>query len=147
MEQVTIEGVIVTPLKQIYNPRGAVWHAMKCSDPGFDGFGEAYFSTIYHKDTKPWKKHLRMTLNFVVPVGKIRVVIFDDRPESPTKGEFFDITLSHENYQRLTIPAGLWVAFAGVGEDLNLLLNVANLEHDPLEIERKESLDAINYRW
>lgn len=67
--------------------------------------------------------------------------------ESPTKGEFFDITLSHENYQRLTIPAGLWVAFAGVGEDLNLLLNVANLEHDPLEIERKESLDAINYRW
>ena len=89
MEQVTIEGVIVTPLKQIYNPRGDVWHAMKCSDPGFDGFGEAYFSTIYHKDTKPWKKHLRMTLNFVVPVGKIRVVIFDDRPESPTKGEFF----------------------------------------------------------
>lgn len=43
MEQVTIEGVIVTPLKQIYNPRGDVWHAMKCSDPGFDGFGEAYF--------------------------------------------------------------------------------------------------------
>lgn len=147
MEQITIDGVILTPLKQIFHPKGDVWHAMKCSDNGFEGFGEAYFSTIHCGDIKPWKKHLKMTLNFVVPVGKIRVVIFDDRPQSSTKGNFFDITLSHNNYQRITIPAGLWVAFSGVGESLNLLLNVANLEHDPLEVERKDSLDEISYPW
>lgn len=147
MEQITIDGVILTPLKQIFHPKGDVWHAMKCSDNGFEGFGEAYFSTIHCGDIKPWKKHLKMTLNFVVPVGKIRVVIFDDRPQSSTKGNFFDITLSHDNYQRITIPAGLWVAFSGIGESLNLLLNVANLEHDPMEVERKDSLNNIKYQW
>lgn len=147
MEQIIIDGVLLTPLKQIFNPKGDVWHAMKSNDTGFDGFGEAYFSTIYYGDIKPWKKHIRMTLNFIVPVGKIRIVIFDDRSESKTWGHFFDVTLSQDNYQRLTIPAGLWVAFSGIGENLNLLLNIANLEHDPTEVERKESLNDINYRW
>lgn len=147
MEQITIDGVILTPLKQIFHPKGDVWHAMKCSDNGFEGFGEAYFSTIHCGDIKPWKKHLKMTLNFVVPVGKIRVVIFDDRPQSSTKGNFFDVTLSHDNYQRITIPPSLWVAFSGIGEDLNLLLNLANLEHDPMEVKRKDSLNDIIYKW
>lgn len=143
----TINGVILTPLKQIFHPKGDVFHGIKKSDPGFDGFGEAYFSTIHPGDTKPWKKHLRMTLNFVIPVGKIRFVLYDDRQGSPTSGQFFDVTLGDENYQRITIPAGIWVAFSGVGEGLNLLLNLANLEHDPTEVERKETLDDIPYTW
>lgn len=147
MEQIMIDGVILTPLKQIFHPKGDVWHAMKCHDQGFFGFGEAYFSTIHCGDIKPWKKHLRMTLNFVIPVGKIRFVIYDDREESRTKGHFLDVTLSHENYQRVTIPPGLWVAFSGVDEGLNLLLNIADLEHDPAEVERKDSLEDINYQW
>ncbi|WP_099293700.1 dTDP-4-dehydrorhamnose 3,5-epimerase family protein [Butyricimonas sp. Marseille-P3923] len=142
-----IEGVIVSPLKQIYHPKGDVFHGMKKSDAGFYGFGEAYFSTIHHTDIKIWKKHLRMTLNFVVPIGAIRFVLFDDREQSPTKGNFFDITLDHDNYCRLTIPAGIWVAFSGVGKDMNLLLNIANLEHDPSEVERKDNLDEIAYVW
>lgn len=147
MDKIAIEGVLLTPLKQIYHPLGDVFHAMKKSDAGFSGFGEAYFSTIHHNDIKPWKKHLKMTLNFVVPVGKIRFVIYDDRKESSTYDNFFDITLGPENYQRITIPAGLWVAFCGVGEVYNLLLNLANLEHDPSEVVRKEELNAIQYQW
>lgn len=147
MDQTIIDGVILTPLKRIYHPKGDVWHAVKCSDNGFCGFGEAYFSTIHFQDVKVWKKHLKMTLNFVVPVGEIRVVIHDNRPGSKTEGRFFDVTLGRDNYQRLTIAPGLWVAFAGVGEDLNLLLNIANLEHNPEEIERKEVLDDIAYQW
>ena len=143
----TIDGVILTPLKQIFHPKGDVFHGIKKSDPGFDGFGDAYFSTIHPTDTKPRKKHLRMTLNFVIPVGKIRFVLYDDRAGSPTCGQFFDITLGEGNYQRITIPAGIWVAFSGVGEELNLLLNLANLEHDPEEVERKETLDDIPYTW
>lgn len=141
-----IEGVRLTPLKQIFNPKGDVWHAMKKSDPGFAGFAEAYFSTIYPGDVKPWKKHLRMTLNFVVPCGKIRIVIYDDRPSSATKGVFNEFVLSAENYGRLTIAPDLWVAFAGLGEH-NMMLNIANLEHDPGEIVRKTSLEEIPYDW
>jgi len=147
MDKVTVEGVILTPLKQIFHPKGDVFHGMKASDPGYNGFGEAYFSTIHYGDTKPWKKHLRMVLNFIIPVGKIRFVIYDDRTDSPTNGSFYDIILGEGNYQRITIPAGVWVAFSGVGTGLNLLLNLANLEHDPAEIERKENLEDIKYNW
>lgn len=147
MDKITVEGVIVTPLKQIHHPKGNVFHAMKKSDEGYSGFGEAYFSTIHFNDSKPWKKHLEMTLNFVVPVGEIRFVIFDDREDSPTKNSFFDVTLGENDYKRITIPPGVWVAFHGVGSQYNLLLNLANLEHDPNEIERKEELSDIAYQW
>jgi len=147
MDKITVDGVLLTPLKQIFHPKGNVFHGIKKSDPGFYGFGEAYFSMIHPGDIKPWKKHLRMTLNFIIPIGSIRFVIYDDREKSSSKGLFFDVILGENNYQRITIPAGVWVAFQGIGEEINLLLNIANLEHDPLEIERKENIDDIEYEW
>lgn len=147
MDKIAIEGVLLTPLKQIHHPKGDVFHAMKKSDLGFSGFGEAYFSTIHYQDVKPWKKHFEMTLNFVVPVGNIRFVIYDDRENSNTNGFFFDVILGGDNYQRITIPPNVWVAFSGIGKDYNLLLNIANLEHDPQEVDRKESLNDISYQW
>jgi dTDP-4-dehydrorhamnose 3,5-epimerase len=147
MDKVNVEGVLLTPLKKIHHPKGDVFHGMKKSDVGFSGFGEAYFSTINFEDTKPWKKHLEMTLNFVVPMGEIRFVIYDDREGSSTINNFFDIILGENNYQRITIPPGVWVAFSGVGSKYNLLLNLANLEHNPVEVERKEKLSEIVYQW
>nr|WP_315174755.1 dTDP-4-dehydrorhamnose 3,5-epimerase [uncultured Flavobacterium sp.] len=147
MDKITVYGVLLTPLKRIHHPKGDVFHGMKKSDVGFSGFGEAYFSTINHGDTKPWKKHLEMTLNFVVPMGEIRFVIYDDREKSVTKNCFFDVTLGDNSYQRITIPPGVWVAFSGVGSSYNLLLNLANLEHNPNEVERKENLLDIVYLW
>lgn len=139
-----IEGVLLTPLKQIYHPKGDVFHGMKKGDSGFTEFGEAYFSTIHKGDIKPWKKHLRMTLNLIVPVGMIRFVLHDDRDGSSTKGQTTSIEIGSDNYQRLTVPPGLFMAFEGLGENLNLVLNVADLEHDPDEVERVE-LDRFPY--
>jgi len=141
-----IEGLIVTPLKQIFHPKGDVYHAMKKTDKGFCGFGEAYFSTVIHKEIKPWKKHLIMTLNLVVPVGEIRFVVYDDRKNSLTNGKFSEIVLSQKNYKRLTVPPNVWMAFEGVGEGLNLLMNLADIEHEPTEVERKE-LTEYSYNW
>jgi dTDP-4-dehydrorhamnose 3,5-epimerase len=139
-----IEGVILTPLKQILNPKGNVFHGMKKSDPGFSGFGEAYFSTVYAGDIKPWKRHLRTTLNLIVPVGKIRFTLYDDRNDSSTKGQTMTVELSLDNYMRLTVPPCVWMAFEGVGKDLNLLLDIADLVHDPTEIDRAD-LERFNY--
>jgi dTDP-4-dehydrorhamnose 3,5-epimerase len=147
MDKITIEGVLLTPLKKIHHPKGDVLHGMKSSDAGFSGFGEAYFSTINFGDIKIWKKHLEMTLNFVVPMGEIRFVIYDDRENSTTKNSFFNVTLGESNYQRITIPYGVWVAFNGIGETYNLLLNLASIEHDPNEIVRKEELSEIAFQW
>lgn len=146
MDLLGIDGVILTSLKRIRHPKGDVYHAMKKSDPGFSGFGEAYFSTVNPGDTKGWKKHVQMTMNLVVPVGAIRFVLFDDREGSTTKGTYQDVCISGENYQRLTVPPGVWMGFRGLGDSLNLLLNLANLEHDPAESENIP-LENIQFSW
>jgi dTDP-4-dehydrorhamnose 3,5-epimerase len=146
METINIEGVILTQLKQIYHSKGNVFHVMKRSDLGFKGFGEVYFSTVKYKNIKAWKKHTKMTLNLTVPIGKVKFVLFDDRENSVSRGKFFETELSINNYQRLTIPPNIWIGFEGVARSLNLLLNLANMEHDPDEIIRLD-LDKIDYNW
>ena len=135
-----MDGVILTPLKQIHNPKGDIFHTMKRSDDGFDGFGEAYFSTIHKDDIKGWKQHTKMTLNLVVPVGKIEFVVYDKN-----RKDFFNVILSQENYQRLTVKAGLWMAFRGIDQN-SMLLNLASIEHDPSEANNIE-LEEIKYEW
>ncbi len=140
-----MDGVMLTPLKQIYHPKGDVFHAMKKSDAGFEDFGEAYFSTIHKEEIKGWKKHTKMTLNLVVPVGEIEFVIYDDREDSSSNGEFFSAILGLDTYQRLTVAPNLWVAFRGKKET-NLLLNLASIEHDPAEAITID-MDKISYAW
>jgi dTDP-4-dehydrorhamnose 3,5-epimerase len=146
MDTGIISGLIITPLKKIANPKGDIFHGIKKSDFGYNGFGEVYFSTINYNDIKPWKKHKKMTINFVVPVGEIQVVVYDDRENSSTKGKFNSFVFSINNYNRITIPPDVWVAFRGLSKELNLLLNIANIEHDPDEIERLELCDIV-YQW
>lgn len=141
-----IEGIVLSKLKQISVSDGDIYHAIKKSDDEFFGFGEAYFSQVNFDKIKGWKLHKKMILNLVVPFGMVQFVVFDDRPTSPTRGEFFDVILSPNNYQRLTIFPGLWVSFKGVGKGLNMLLNIASIEHDPAESVVKE-LKEIPYDW
>jgi len=122
------EGVYCTPLKRIEHPKGDIYHAMKKSDDGFSGFGEAYFTTISAGEVKGWKKHTEMIMNLIVPVGGVTFYIHDDNT-----GKTENITLQPEHYCRLTIKPGLWVAFKGLDNMLNLVLNIASLEHDPIE--------------
>jgi dTDP-4-dehydrorhamnose 3,5-epimerase len=132
----SIHGCRLTPLRIIPGAQGDVLHAMKCTDEGFTGFGEAYFSSVKTGEVKGWRRHHRMTLNLVVAVGKIRFQLRDERSESSTKGQSAEAILSpDDNYQRLTVPPGVWLCFEGIAEGLNLLLNLADLPHDPTEVE------------
>jgi len=141
-----IEGVVFTPLSIINTKGGDVLHAMKISDVGFSGFGESYFSTVESGAIKGWKLHRDMVLNLVVPVGSVKFVVFDEREGSRTSGQFSEIVLSRKNYGRLTVPPKLWVGFQGVTEQDSLVLNIANIPHNPDEVERK-TLKEIDYRW
>jgi len=144
--KLTIKGVLQTPLKKIFNEKGNLFHIIRNFDNGFNGFGEVYISTVKYEVVKAWKKHFKMTSNFVVPVGKIKLVIFDDRENSTTKGMLNEFILSVDNYYRLTIPPNLWYGFKGLDEGLNMLINVANIPHDPLE-QTNETLSYLNYKW
>ena len=135
-----MDGVIVTSLRRIINPKGDIFHAMKKSDPGFNSFGEAYFSTVYKDNIKGWKKHTKMTLNIVVPFGEIEFVIYNEKTKN-----FFNIRLSQNNYKRLTLSPGLWMAFKGLSDE-NMLLNLASMEHDPNEAINCD-IEGIEYEW
>ncbi|HDY7502810.1 dTDP-4-dehydrorhamnose 3,5-epimerase [Vibrio vulnificus] len=146
MDEINIDGVISTPLKIIETPGGNVKHAVKASDKGFESFGEAYFSYIEPGSIKAWKKHKEMTMNLIVPQGRIKFVIYDDREGSTTKGAFQEVIVGEDNYVRVTVPPMVWMGFAGVDNKVSMLLNVSNIEHRPEEQERK-SLEEIDYNW
>jgi len=142
-----IEGVVLTPLKIFSDANGEVLHGMKINEKGYMGFGEAYFSTIQQGHIKAWKLHNKMTLNIMVPEGEIRFIIYDERSDTVSMPMFQEIVLSKENnYQRLTIPPGVWVGFQGVSNNLNLLLNIADIPHDPDEVERRDE-NYYEYDW
>jgi len=141
-----IDGVLLTTLKVIDVTGGDVLHAMKAADNGYQGFGEAYFSIIEKGIIKCWKLHKEMTLNLVVPLGSVRFILFDERQGSSTYGECQEVFLSRENYRRLTVPPMVWLGFQGMGEKDSLLLNIANIAHNPNEMIYKK-ISEIDFDW
>lgn len=139
-----IKDITLTPLKIIDLPDGNVMHALRKNDLEFSGFGEAYFSEIQPNKVKAWKRHRRMTLNLIVPNGEIRFILFDDRPNS--ESQFQEVKLSKKNYYRLTVPPMIWVGFQGLSNINSMLLNIANLVHDPLEVDKK-NINEIEFDW
>jgi len=140
-----MRGVELYPLKQINVLNGNVLHALKSTDQGYYGFGEAYFSLIEKGAIKGWKKHTRYVLNIVVPKGTIKFVIYDDRLNSETYGQFEEYVLStNENYQRITIQPGLWMAFMGLDDTTSILLDIIPEVHDASEAMRVD-LSFFNY--
>ena len=139
-----IKDVLITKLDVIDTPGGNVMHAMKESAVGYSGFGEAYFSQVDRGAIKAWKRHKEMTLNVVVPVGEIRFVLFDDRKVSNT--QFQEVIISKDNYCRLTVPPMIWMGFQGLSGNGSMLLNIANLEHNTNEVD-KRNIEQIKFNW
>jgi len=144
-----IDGVSLTALHQIGDQRGAVLHMLRSDAPEFIRFGECYFSEVLPGAVKAWKCHRAQTQNLAVPVGRIRMVIYDDRQGSATRGKLQVLELGRpEAYFRLKIPPGLWYGFACVGDAPALLANCADIPHDPGEsVTRSVNDPGIPYRW
>ena len=143
-----VEGVIVTPLRQIADERGKVMHMLRSDAAHFGGFGEIYFSCIYPGAMKAWHLHKRMTLNYAVPHGNIKFVLYDDRAGSPTKGKIQELFLGADNYCLVTVPPMIWNGFKGLGTEAAIVANCATSPHDPEEILRRDPADpSIPYDW
>jgi dTDP-4-dehydrorhamnose 3,5-epimerase len=143
-----IHGVAVTPLRQIPDERGKIMHMLRSDAPHFQQFGEIYFSGVYPGAIKAWHIHHKMVLNYAVVVGHIKMVLYDDRADSPTKGELMELFIGESNYQLVTVPPLVWNGFKGVGTSMALVANCASIPHDPTEIERMDPFtDKIPYKW
>ena len=143
-----IEGVKITPLKQFFDERGKVMHMMKNNSPEFKKFGEIYFSCTNPNAIKAWHLHKKMTLNYAVVSGAIKCVLYDDRPDSSTKGQIDEYFMSPEDYFLLTVPPLIWNGWKSIGNNISIVANCSDIPHDPDENSRKaiENCD-IDYDW
>lgn len=143
-----INGVIITPLKQIPDERGKVMHMLRSDAPHFIEFGEIYFSVVNPQVVKAWHIHTKMTLNYAVVKGMIKLVLFDDREGSSTKGVLQEIFIGDDNYSLVTIPPDVWNGFKGISVEPAILANCATHSHDPEEIKRLDPFNNhIPYDW
>ncbi len=143
-----IEGVIVKPLKKIMDERGVVMHMLRKDDPVFEGFGEIYFSVIFPGAVKAWHLHKEMTLNYAVVSGNIKLVLYDQRPGSKTKGVLQELFIGDDNYCLVKVPPGVVNGFKAVGNVKAIVANCATVPHDPAELVRIDPFDKkIGYDW
>ena len=143
-----IDGVKITPLKQILDERGKIMHMLRCDAEHFQGFGEIYFSCVHPGAIKGWHIHKEMVLNYAVPHGNIKFVLYDDRPGSPTRGELQEIFLGPDNYCLVTVPPMVWNGFKGIGQEMAIVANCSSIPHRADEIDRMDPFDpSIPYDW
>lgn len=143
-----INGVQVIPLKRIPDERGTIMHMLRATDPHFQQFGEIYFSTIYKDVIKGWHLHREMTLNYACIHGRIKLVLFDDREDSSTRGELMEIFLGPDNYSLVIIPPEIWNGFKGMFDPVSIVANCCTHAHDPSRSSRLDPFDNhIPYNW
>ncbi|MBE6442389.1 MAG: dTDP-4-dehydrorhamnose 3,5-epimerase [Desulfovibrio desulfuricans] len=152
-EDVGITGARLQPLAVIPTPGGPVLHMLRPGTalfPDFgEGFGEVYFSEVLPGRVKAWKRHTRQTQHFAVPVGRLKIVLYDDREHSPTRGVLCELEMGRpDRYGLLRIPVNVWYGFTAVGAAPALICNCADTPHDPGEGMRLPADDpSIPYRW
>lgn len=146
----SIHDVTIIPLQRIPDERGTIMHMLRSDDPHFLGFGEIYFSTIYRNVVKGWHRHREMTLNYACIFGRIKLVLHDDRPMSPTYGGTMEIFLGPDHYALVQIPPGIWNGFKGMSDPFAIVANCCTHPHDPTanRTERMDPFDNhIPYDW
>ena len=143
-----INGVRVHSLKQIPDERGKIMHMLRSDDPHFEKFGEIYFSVVFPGVVKGWHVHSRMTLNYAVVCGMIKLVLFDARSQSPTHGELMELFVGEDNYVLVQIPPGVVNGFKGIGTRRAIVANCSDFPHDPGEMQRIDPFaNDIPYDW
>ena len=143
-----IDGVVISRPPVFRDERGAVLRMLRTDDPHFSGFGEVYFSVVNPGVVKGWRRHREMTMTLAVPAGRVLLVLYDDRPDSPSHGAVQEVSFGPDEHLVVTVPPGVWNGFMGTGDEPSLVTNCASILHRPDESDRLELSDpAIPYRW
>ena len=148
MRQGNIEGVVVQPLKRIPDERGTILHGIR-SDNILTPFGEVYFKRLYGGGVNGWHIHETLKLNYICVHGMIKLVLFDVRPDSTTKGNLMEIFFGDDNYCMVHIPCGIANASKGMTYPFAISCNVASEAHNPnLKYKRIDPHSGeIPYDW
>ena len=136
-----LNKIKITPLKIVRASKGNILRVLQKKELNNWKFAEAYFSKIKYKKVKAWKFHSKMTLNLVVPYGKVKFVFYSARNKI-----FKIIEIGEKKYSRITVPPKIWFGFKGMSKNESLILNITNITHDKKEILRKK-INQIKFNW
>jgi len=145
-----IEGVQVKPLKVIADERGYLMEMMRCDDPFFQRYGQSYVSVAYPGVVKGWHYHKVQTDHFVIVKGMMKVVLYDDREGSPTRGTINEFFMGEKNPILITIPPGVWHGMKGIGTEPAMLVNTPTEPYrydKPDEYRTDPHKNDIPYDW
>jgi dTDP-4-dehydrorhamnose 3,5-epimerase len=136
-----LNKIIVKSLKIVKLSKGNVMHILKKDELKNWTFGEAYISKIKFGKIKAWKCHSKMTLNLVVPQGKVKFVFY-----SPNENRFKVITIGEKNYSRITVPPKIWFGFKGLGRSESIIIDMTNLRWNSKE-QMNLKMNKIKFNW
>lgn len=140
----SIQGVEIVPLLQIPDNRGTVRRFIR---EGEVHFAECYTTTVYRGIIKGLHGYYTKTLFYCVPIGLIKLVLWDNREKSPTKNEVMELYVGVENYVRVKIPAGVMSAFQGIAEFSLAVLIADEIFSEERTIRMPWNAPEFPYDW
>jgi dTDP-4-dehydrorhamnose 3,5-epimerase len=145
-----IEGVRVKPLRMIPDERGRLMELLRADDELFIKFGQVYMTTVYPGVVKAWHYHKKQYDNFVAVRGMIKLVLYDAREDSPTRGEINEFFIGDWNPQLVQIPPGVYHGFKCISETEAIVINIPTEVYDyaqPDEYRLDPHKGGIPYDW
>lgn len=145
-----IEGVSVRPLRQIPDERGTLIEILRSDEPLFQKFGQVYISTVYPGVVKGWHCHHHQTDFIAVVKGMVKLVLYDERDSSVTRGQVVELFVGEQNPVLVVIPPYVWHGVKGIGTEPAWMLNCPTEPYNydqPDEFRRPPDDPAIPYNW
>ncbi len=145
-----IDGVSIKRLRVIPDERGRLMEVLRSDDPFFEKFGQAYIATAYPGVVKAWHRHKKQNDYFTCLKGMAKLVLYDGREDSPTKGELNEFFIGEHNPLLIRIPAGVWHGFKCISETECICLNLPTelYNYDQPDEERiPPHQNQIPYDW
>ena len=145
-----IDGVKIKNLKVIPDERGRLMEILRSDDELFAKFGQVYMTTTYPGVVKAWHYHKIQTDNVAAIKGMIKLVLYDDRKGSKTKGEVNEFIISTDNPMLVTIPNDIMHGFEAVGGEEAIVINTPTNTYDrqsPDEFRTDPFNNHIPYQW
>lgn len=145
-----IDGVRTKTLSVHADERGRLVEMLRSDDELFEKFGQAYLTTAYSGVVKAWHYHKKQVDHFVCVHGMMKVVLYDDREGSPTRGLLNEFFLGVHHPLLLRIPAGVYHGFKCISECEALIVNIPTevyhyAEPDEFRIDAHDP--RVPYDW
>jgi dTDP-4-dehydrorhamnose 3,5-epimerase len=149
-EAEVIEGVKIKRLKVIPDERGLLMEMMRDDDEFFRKFGQVYLSVVYPGVVKGWHYHKKQIDHFVFVKGMAKVVLYDTRESSATRGEINEYFMGDHNPILLVIPPLVLHGMKGIGTEPAYLVNTPTehyVHENPDEFRMAPDDPSIPYDW